>query len=222
MRILLVAAGGLAREALSAVRAAGSHQVVGALDDDPARWGTVIDDVPIVGGLAEISAHDDAGVLLCAGKGSSRSALAHRLAGLGVGRDRYATVVDPGARVAPSCRVGPGSIVLAGVVMTADVSIGDHVVVMPNVVLTHDDTLEDYATVAAGVVLGGGVRIGPRAYLGMASSVRENLSVGADAVVGMGAVVVRDVPAGQLWAGVPAAPMPLATSLLPRPGRVDA
>jgi acetyltransferase-like isoleucine patch superfamily enzyme len=34
--------------------------------------------------------------------------------------------------------------------------------------------------------------------------VREKLSIGAGAVVGMGSVVLQDVPAGEVWAGVPA------------------
>jgi acetyltransferase-like isoleucine patch superfamily enzyme len=34
--------------------------------------------------------------------------------------------------------------------------------------------------------------------------VREHLTVGAWALVGMGAVVTRDVPGGEVWAGVPA------------------
>jgi serine acetyltransferase len=34
--------------------------------------------------------------------------------------------------------------------------------------------------------------------------VRENLTIGAGAVIGMGSVVLADVPDGQTWAGVPA------------------
>lgn len=202
--LLLVAGSGLAREVLALVRATGGYEVVGFLDDDPARRGTSLDGVPVLGGVQEVTARPDAALLLCVGRGAGRAQLASRLAGYGIGADRYARVVDPAVRVPAGCEIGPGSIVLAGVVLTTAVSVGRHVVVMPNATLTHDDVLEDFSTVCAGVTLGGGVRVGRAAYLGMNSSVREGVVVGAGATLGMGAVALHDVPPGETWVGVPA------------------
>ncbi|MBA2390657.1 MAG: acetyltransferase, partial [Geodermatophilaceae bacterium] len=42
------------------------------------------------------------------------------------------------------------------------------------------------------------------AYLGSGALLREGLAVGAGAVIGMGSVVLEDVPAGQVWVGNPA------------------
>ncbi len=75
---------------------------------------------------------------------------------------------------------------------------------MPQVVLTHDDVLGDFVTVGSGARLAGGVTVGTGAYLGAGCLVRESCTVGAWALVGMGAAVTRDVPAGEVWAGVPA------------------
>jgi acyl-[acyl carrier protein]--UDP-N-acetylglucosamine O-acyltransferase len=107
--------------------------------------------------------------------------------------------------VPQSCSVGAGTVLLAGTVLTADVLLGRHVVCMPHVTLTHDNTVDDGATLCASATLGGWVHVGSRAYLGMACSVRERVRIGADATVGMGAVVLTDVPAGQTWVGLPAA-----------------
>lgn len=201
--LLLIAAGGLARETAAALRTAGK-QVRGLLDDDPAKVGRVIAGLPVIGGLGAAAEHPDSELVVCAGKGGARRAIVRRLAEAGVTNERYATVIASGVDVPAGCQVGAGSILLAGTVLTADVTVGRHVVCMPHVTLTHDDVIEDFATLAAGVALGGGVRIGEAAYLGMNSSVREGCRVGAGSTLGMGAVLLTDQPTGTIWAGVPA------------------
>jgi sugar O-acyltransferase (sialic acid O-acetyltransferase NeuD family) len=202
--VVLIAAGGLARETIGALRAVDATRPRVVLDDDPARWGTDLGDARVVGGLEDVKRYEDHAVVVCAGSGALRRRLVERLLGLGVTPDRFESVIHPRADVSDCCTIGLGSILLAGVVLTADVYLGRHVVVMPNVTLTHDDVLEDFVTVAAGASIAGGVRVGEASYIGSNASVRENLSIGADAVLGMGAALVGDLPRAETWAGVPA------------------
>lgn len=212
--LVLVAASGLARETAEAARAAG-REVLGCVDDDELLWGSAVGRLPVLGGLDVLRECPEAEIVLCTGSGSSRQRLAVRVADAGVTTDRYATVRHPSVDVPDSCLLGPGVVLLAGVVLTASVTVGAHVVCMPGVVLTHDDVIEDAATLAAGVLLAGGVRVGQRAYLGMGATVREGVSVGADAVLGMGSVLLSNLPDGQTWAGVPARRLrPEASQLL--------
>ncbi|AXJ09252.1 NeuD/PglB/VioB family sugar acetyltransferase [Arthrobacter sp. PM3] len=202
--LLLLAASGLAREVLAAVRESGQFDVIGILDDDAGKTGTIVDGTRVLGPASDVLRYPGAGVVVCVGAGAGRARIVDRLAALGVADRRYATVIDSSVRIPAGCRIGRGSVLLGHVTLTAGVDLGEHVVAMPGVTLTHDDVVEDFATFAAGVSLGGGVRIGRGAYLGMNASVREGASVGANATIGMGAAVLTDVPAGETWAGVPA------------------
>ena len=202
-KILLLAASGLARETLESIRQTGDHQVLGILDDNAALHGTSVNGVPVLGGL-DLAARRGEQLLICAGKGASRAAIARRL---DLPEERYATHASAHAVLGSTVAVGAGSIILAGTVATSDVRIGRHVVLMPRVVLTHDDVLEDYSTLAAGAALAGTVHVGAEAYLGTNSTVRENLSIGRGAVLGMAAALIADLPAGQTWAGNPARPL---------------
>ncbi len=197
--LLLVGASGLAREVI----AAGLAGVTGILDDDPALQGAVIGGVPVVGAIAEAARRDEK-LLVCIGPSLARRGVVSRLAAAGVDDARYAGFTAGSARVSSTCAVGVGAILLDGVVVTADATVGRHVVVMPNCTITHDDIVEDTATLAAGVSLGGGVRIGAAAYIGMNAAVRQGVTIGAGATIGMSAAVLVDVPQGETWAGVPA------------------
>ncbi|WP_025159070.1 NeuD/PglB/VioB family sugar acetyltransferase [Leifsonia aquatica] len=199
--LLLLGASGLAREAAAAAQA--GHRIIGVLDDDPALRGTRVAGVEVLGGMAH-AAEYDADLLVCVGSGAGRRSVVARLDALGVDAGRYATLVDDSVRIPDDCTVGAGSILLAGVVLTAAVTIGRHVVVMPNSTLTHDVRLDDFATLTSGVSLAGSVHVGEAAYLGMNAAVRQGLTVGAGAVIGMGAAVLADVPDGETWVGVPA------------------
>lgn len=202
--LILVGASGLAREVMVAVAAVGEYDIEGIVDDDTAVVGTTVGRAPVIGPMHRVLEHPRAEVLICVGSGRSRDVLVRRLAEIGVGEERFGTIIHPGASVPSNCVIGGGSVLLAGVVLTTDVTVGRHVVAMPSVVLTHDSVVGDFATLCAGVVLGGGVRIGERAYLGMNSSVRQNLQVGRDSTLGMGSALIHDLPERETWAGVPA------------------
>lgn len=201
--VVLIAASGLARETLPVLRETG-RQVLGLLDDRHAELPPIIGGVPLLGGIDAVRLYDEAELLICVGSGPGRERLVSRLRDFGVDDSRYATVIDPSVRNPGNSPIGAGSILLAGVTITADAQLGRHVVVMPRVIITHDCRIDDYATFAAGVALGGFVRIGRGAYLGMNASVRQRVAIGVGATVGMGAVVLHDIPDHQTWAGVPA------------------
>lgn len=202
--LLIVGAGGFARETAQAVADDGRWRLLGHLDDNPALHGGEVDGVPVLGGCELVHELPDARVVVCVGSPrdyASRARLVRRLA---LPEHRYGTVVHPSAVVSASSTVGPGSVLLAQTVLTAGVRVGRHVAVMPQVVLTHDDVLDDFATVASGVRLGGGVRLEQGAYVGAGALVREYAVVGAWSLVGLGSSVLGDVPPGEIWVGSPA------------------
>lgn len=204
--VLLLAASGLAREVMALLREVGT-KVLGVLDDRYLALPPEVDGLPVLGALDDARGFRDAQLLVCVGSGAGRAAVVNRLMCAGVDSPQYATVVDPSVRNPAGCPVGAGSILLAGVTLTADAAIGEHVVVMPQATITHDCRVDDFVTLAAGVSLGGGVRVGRGAYVGMNASVRQGVSIGPGATVGMGAVVLTDIPDAETWVGMPARPI---------------
>jgi sugar O-acyltransferase (sialic acid O-acetyltransferase NeuD family) len=206
--LVIAGAGGLARETAAAVHAVNqvrpTWRLRGFLDDDPRLAGTYRAGLPILGSLGMIEEMPETAVVVCMATPRDQAIRERVTRRLDLPAQRYATIVHPSADIGAGCVVGPGSVVLAQVVLTADVLVGSHVAIMPQVVLTHDDVVGDCATIASGVRLGGGVTVARCAYLGAGAMVRESLTVGAYSLVGMGSVVLRDVPQAEVWAGSPA------------------
>lgn len=212
--LVIVGAGGFAREtaqAVAAVNARGNAngwgpiwRLLGYLDDDPLLAGRVLDGATVLGGTDMLGALPGARVVVCVGNPRHYFARAALVRRLGLPEERYTTIIHPSAQISASSAVGPGSVILAQCVLTASVSVGAHVAVMPHTVLTHDTVVGDYVTLASGVRLGGGAVAGTGAYLGAGALIRERVHVGDWSTVGMGSVVLRDVPPGQVWVGNPA------------------
>lgn len=206
--LLIIGAGGFGRETAQAVgalnQARPTWRLLGFVDDDPQRRGTLIDGAAILGGREVLGQAPQSRIVVCTGRPDDYTSRMRIVRELGLPWQRYATIVHPSAAVSASSSLGPGSVLLAQVVLTAAVRVGAHVAVMPHVTLTHDDVIDDFATIASGACLGGGVSVGQAAYIGAGATIGEHRSVGAFALVGMGAVVTGDVPGREVWAGVPA------------------
>lgn len=208
--LILIGAGGFARETIELVRAinreAPTWELIGLLDDDPELRGKELLGVPVLGPCSAVEEYREASVVACVASPQDPMRRLRLVARLGLRLERFATLVHPRATVADSATVGPGSVVHANCVLTADIELGWHVALMPAVVLTHDDTIEDGVTFGAGAKVSGGVTVEAGAYIGTGALLREHISVGAGAVVGMGAIVTKPVPRGETWYGSPARP----------------
>ena len=70
--------------------------------------------------------------------------------------------------------------------------------------VAHNVDVGEDALVIAHCMLGGSVKVGARSWLGPGSAFRDNIVIGDDAFVGIGALVVKDVAAGATVMGSPA------------------
>jgi sugar O-acyltransferase (sialic acid O-acetyltransferase NeuD family) len=105
--------------------------------------------------------------------------------------------------------IGEGALISPFVTLTSNIRIGDHFHANLYSYVEHDCVIGDYVTFAPGVHCNGNVHIGDHAYIGSGAVIRqgkpgEPLRIGAGAVVGMGAVVTKDVPEGVTVVGNPA------------------
>ncbi len=79
---------------------------------------------------------------------------------------------------------------------------------MKHVYIGHDVQIGTDCELAAGVVIGGHVKVGNGVRFGLNACVRPFIEIGDRSRIGAGAVVVKNVPAGEVWAGSPAKCLP--------------
>ncbi len=208
--IVIVGAGGFGREVLWLCEEANRENlrwnVLGFIDEDPVLRGATVCDRPVLGGLDwfDNTVPRDVGVLFGIGSPTARKSLFERLAPAGV---RFPGVVHPGVRRSRFVGIGEGTIVCAGNTITTQVTIGAMAIVNLGCTIGHDVVIGDFCTIAPGCSLSGYTRLGVGVEFGTGVRTVPGRSVGDWSVVGAGAVVTRDIPAGVTAVGVPAKPL---------------
>ena len=120
--------------------------------------------------------------------------------------------------VAPTClfrgpsEIGDGAILCDHVVVTANVVIGRHFHANLFSYVAHDCIIGDFVTLAPRACVNGATVIEDDVYVGTGAVLKQGapgrpLRIGRGAVIGMGAVVTRDVPPGAVVVGNPARPL---------------
>lgn len=103
-------------------------------------------------------------------------------------------------------RLGAGAFLNFNCVIldVVEVSIGERTQIGPGVQILTADHPRDAASRAAGWESGRPIRIGADVWIGGAALILPGVSIGDGAIIGAGAVVTRDVPAGATAIGNPA------------------
>lgn len=118
-------------------------------------------------------------------------------------------VVSDRSYVSPECNVGSGLLVSRFASINTNTKIGKAFHCNYYSYVSHDSEIGDFVTFAPGVMCNGNVKIEDHVYIGAGAILRQGtesnpLVIGEGAVIGMGAVVTKDVPPGVTVIGNPA------------------
>ncbi|HRF25928.1 MAG TPA: acetyltransferase [Ferruginibacter sp.] len=121
---------------------------------------------------------------------------------------QYPTLIHPNAVIgASNVRIGEGTIICAGNIITIDIEIGRHVILNLSCTVGHDTQIADYASFMPSVNISGEVEIGEAVYVGTGAKIINQLQIGTETVVGAGAVVSKSLPPKCTAVGIPAKPI---------------
>ncbi|GGF21047.1 acetyltransferase [Hymenobacter cavernae] len=206
-RLVIFGAGGLGREVLVLARqineALPAWELAGFFDDKaPAT--SQIHGLPYLGSAADLNAtREPLHVVVAVGNSRHRAAIVQQLTSPLL---RFATLIHPGVACRPyqQLRIGEGSVISQGCILTTDISLGKHVLLNLGCTVGHDAVLEDFCSLMPHANVGGEAYLETGVYLGTNATVINQVRVGARTIVGAGAVAVRDLPTDCTAVGVPA------------------
>jgi sugar O-acyltransferase (sialic acid O-acetyltransferase NeuD family) len=97
------------------------------------------------------------------------------------GLERCLTVISKSAHVSSSARIGSGSIVQRGAIVSADCAIGEAVKINMAAAVHHDCRVGSYSTIAPGARLMGSVETGDGVYIGANATILPRRRIGSGA-----------------------------------------
>jgi acetyltransferase EpsM len=118
-----------------------------------------------------------------------------------------ASAIHPLAYRNPESIIGAGCLMLPFSATSVGVHVSNNCHMYTSSFLGHDCQVASYTTIGAHSIVGGRVRLDRGVHVGLNSSIREDITVGEYAIIGMGSVVVKNIEAFETHVGNPARPI---------------
>lgn len=203
--LAIIGAGGFGKEVKTLVDHINQQEptwnLLGFFDDRPIKE---VHGLPVLGTIADLlNQHLELELVISIGNSKTRYEIAKRLVGV---RCEFATLIHPSVIIGDpeTVTIGAGSIVTAGVILTADITVKQHVIINLNATVGHDTAVCEYSSIMPGVNLAGNVTLNKGAFVGAGANILGGVKLGEFCTVGAGAVVTRDIPDYTIAVGVPA------------------
>lgn len=206
-KLYIIGSGGFGREVLWLVERVNNlskiWKIQGFIDDDKSLCGTIKNNYKVLGNCDYLgNLNEEVYVVISIGSPKIKEKIVNKLSKFS--NVRFATLIDPSVLCSEQIKIGEGSIICAGTIITVNIEIGKHVIINLDCTIGHDAVIEDYATILPSVNLSGNTITKKYATLGTGTQVIQGITIGENAIVGAGTVVIRDIEDNVTAVGNPA------------------
>jgi sugar O-acyltransferase (sialic acid O-acetyltransferase NeuD family) len=209
-KIAIIGAGGFGREVQMLIeqinQVKNQWEFIGFFDDGFEK-GELINNKPILGGINDINNYNEPiNIVSAIGEPKLKEKLLGKINNHFVS---FPSLIHPNVQIGNSeyVKIGEGSIITAGVIITVNIEIGKHVILNLSCTVGHDTIIGDYSSFMPSVNISGEVNIHKGVYVGTGAKIINQLEIGEYTVVGAGAVVSKSLPARCTAVGIPAKPI---------------
>lgn len=207
-KIYIVGAGGFGRELLWWIkdinRVNPTWEIGGFLDDNPNALDSHDCDYSIVGTIKDWQPKEDEEFALALGSPQLKRKIVKLLKDRGA---RFATIIHPTAMVSEFAHYGEGFIMFPNAKLSVNSSVGDFVTLLSSPI-GHDTFIGDYSVISCNCNIIRNVTVGKEVFMAAGVCVAQDIRIGDGAYLGLGSVVIQDVPNGVTVFGNPARIMP--------------
>lgn len=208
--IAIVGVGGFGREVLTLIqdinKVRPTWNVIGFFDDGhPVGYESHA--LKVLGGVSDLNAWATSlSVVVAIGTPRIKREIVGRISNPLID---YPTLIHPTTIIGDPdyVKIGKGCIFCAYTVITCDIEVGDFVTLNLACTLGHDTVVKDFCAFMPTCNISGECVIEEGVYCGTGVKIINQTSIGADTIVGAGAVVTKPLPAFCTAVGVPAKPI---------------
>jgi sugar O-acyltransferase (sialic acid O-acetyltransferase NeuD family) len=202
--IVIFGAGGLGKEVIELLdqinNKSPTWKLIG-LFDDSFREGECVNGYPVLGNFDMLKESFCHNVVVAIGDPELRKKIILEL----ISNKCLPALIHPSS-IVPSkvFEIGYGSIIMAGVFISVNTSIGNGVLINVYSCIGHDVIIGDFCTINPGCMISGSVRLGDCVFAGVGSILNNNISIVNNVKIGAGAVVIKSVEKKSTVFGNPA------------------
>lgn len=199
--ILIIGAGGLGKEVIDLIKDIGGYDIIGFLDDDGEKKGTIINHIPVVDTIDNLDQYKSVdNVVIAIANPAIKKKIYEYSKDMGF---QYPNLVHPTVIMGSSVKMGKGNIIGAYSMLSTEAMLHDFVTINPQCGIGHESEIHSFTTLYWNVNIGGNTSILESCELGSKSCVIQGLHVANNVVLGAGAVVAKDIHDSGTYVGVP-------------------
>ena len=202
--IIIIGAAGCGREVANWIedinKVEPTWNILGFLDDNPNVLDGFLCKYQIIGTIKDHEPRTDVKYAMGIASPAVKKLIGSALIEKGA---QFASIIHPSVHVYSEYELGVGLVAYPNAKIATGCKIGNFVT-LQSTILGHDAVLEDYVTVSSSCGITGGTKLHEGCFIGDHACIAVGMEIGAWAYVGIGSVVIREVPENTRVFGNPA------------------